>query len=686
MGLITNRKEDKLVEDLLKIENIKTDFRNSDKSEIRVLDGVSIQLKRGEIIGLVGESGSGKSMTMLSALQLLPGNGKVKEGTVVLDDNGKNLLDYKPNSNAMRDVRGGRIGMIFQEPMTSLNPVMPVGEQIRESISEHLNLSKAEGKAKAIEMMEMVKIPDAADRYNEYPMQFSGGMRQRIMIAMVLAAEPDVLIADEATTALDVTTQALLLEMIKDLSVRTGISVVIVTHNLGIVASYAERIYVMYAGNIVELGDAVGIFHKPYHPYTKSLLKAIPRLDDPIDRVLVPIEGMPPSPANRPAYCAFYPRCKYAEPKCRELPKPELFEIFPDHFTACHLTLEDFVAKAKQADVSLSAVRPPKKIEDTVCIEVKNVTKSFTIYKGLMKKKVAEFNAIEDISFFVRRGETLGIVGESGCGKTTLARTIMRMYEPDRGEINIFGTDSSKVKPKELVPYRKNMAMVFQDPSSSLDPRKTAGESVAEPMIIHKIYDDPAEMSDRVDELFTLVGLDPMMRDRFPHNFSGGQRQRIGVARALASNPSILLLDEPISALDVSIQAQVINLLEDLQSKMGLAYLFIAHDLAVVKHISDKILVMYLGRVMEEASSEDLYRDPIHPYTQALLSAVPIADPVIERQRSFIELQGEVPSVINRAKGCPFCNRCRYATEQCFAECPQATDRGGGHMVACFNK
>ena len=688
MGLLSNKKQDELADVLLDIEGIKTDFRNSDKKDIRVLDGVSIQLKRGEIIGLVGESGSGKSITMLSSLQLLPGNGKVKEGTVIIDDNGKNLLENKPDSNAMRQVRGGRIGMIFQEPMTSLNPVMPVGEQIRESISEHLHLSRAEGKARAIEMMEMVKIPDAAERYNEYPMQFSGGMRQRIMIAMVLAAQPDVLIADEATTALDVTTQALLLEMIKDLSVTTGISVVIVTHNLGIVARYAERIYVMYAGNIVEYGDAESIFHRSYHPYTKSLLKAIPRLDDPIDRVLVPIEGLPPSPANRPTYCAFYPRCQFRDEKCKELPKPELSKLpeGEEHYTACHLSMQEFIDKVRKFDVAQSATRPPKNIQDEVCIELNNITKSFTLYKGLMKKKVAEFNAIEDISFSVRKGETLGIVGESGCGKTTLARTIMRMYEPDAGEIKIFGTDIAKMKAKELVPFRKNMAMVFQDPSSSLDPRKTAGDSVAEPMIIHNIYDNPAEMSDRVDELFTLVGLDPLMRDRFPHSFSGGQRQRIGVARALASDPAILLLDEPISALDVSIQAQVINLLEDLQSRMGLAYLFIAHDLAVVKHISDRILVMYLGRVMEVASSEDLYANPIHPYTQALLSAVPIADPVIEKKRTFIELQGEVPSVINRAKGCPFSGRCVYATDQCKVECPSATDRGGGHMVACFNK
>jgi oligopeptide/dipeptide ABC transporter ATP-binding protein len=299
-----------------------------------------------------------------------------------------------------------------------------------------------------------------------------------------------------------------------------------------------------------------------------------------------------------------------------------------------------------------------------------------------MKKKVAEFNAIEDISFFVRKGETLGIVGESGCGKTTLARTIMRMYEPDKGEINIFGTDISKMKPKELVPYRKNMAMVFQDPSSSLDPRKTAGESVAEPMIIHKIYDDPAEMSDRVDELFTLVGLDPMMRDRFPHNFSGGQRQRIGVARALASNPSILLLDEPISALDVSIQAQVINTFEDLQKKLGIAYLFIAHDIGMVKHISNRIGVMYMGHLVELGESGDLFSYPLHPYTRALLSAIPIPDPVAGKSRKRILLRGELPSPVNPPPGCPFRQRCPFAMDICGQVMPEMKQYGS-RQIAC---
>ena len=668
---------------LLDIENIRTCF-TAGKKITTILDGVSLELSRGEIIGLVGESGSGKSITMLSTLRLLPGTGYIDKGSIELDENGVNLAELPAKSPVIREVRGGRIGMIFQEPMTSLNPVMPVGEQIREAIVTHLDMNKEDSKARAIEMMRLVNIPDAEVRYNEYPMQFSGGMRQRIVIAMVLAAKPDIIIADEATTALDVTTQAQLLEMIRDLSAKTGVSVIIVTHNLGIVARYAQRIYVMYAGNVVEEGCADDIFHRPGHPYTRGLLKAIPRLNDPKDRVLIPIDGLPPMPQNRPDWCPFYDRCEYRLDRCKELPRPELTEFEPGHSAACHLSEAEKAARLDELEHTEQRARPEKKLLDEVCLEVSHVSKRFDIRKGLMQRKIATLSAVDDVSFTLHRGETLGIVGESGCGKTTLARTILRMYAPSEGEIRLYGTDIAHLKGRALGPYRKKMAMVFQDPFSSLDPRMTAGDIVAEPLVIHRSCAGRAELSERVDELFEMVGLDPLLRERLPHEFSGGQRQRIGIARALASDPDIILCDEPISALDVSIQAQVINLLEDLQAKMGLAYLFIAHDLAVVKHISDRILVMYLGRVMEIAPSDEIYENPLHPYTKTLLSAVPIADPAVERQRTFSGPRGEVPSVLDRPKGCPFSNRCEFATERCLSEAPELTDCGNGHTVACF--
>ena len=668
---------------LLDIENIQTCF-TAGKTITTILDGVSLELHRGEIIGLVGESGSGKSITMLSTLRLLPGTGYIGDGRIELDENGVNLAALPAKSPVIREVRGGRIGMIFQEPMTSLNPVMPVGEQIREAIITHLNMGREESRARAIEMMKLVNIPDAEVRYNEYPMQFSGGMRQRIVIAMVLAAKPDIIIADEATTALDVTTQAQLLEMIRDLSVKTNVSVIIVTHNLGIVARYAQRIYVMYAGNVVENGSADDIFGCPEHPYTRGLLKAIPRLNDPKDRVLIPIDGLPPMPQNRPVYCPFYDRCEYRCDRCMELPRPELAEVGPAHFAACHLSAEEKAARLSELERIGQKARPEKKVLDQVCLEVRHVSKRFDIRRGMLQKKIATLSAVDDVSFTLYKGETLGIVGESGCGKTTLARTLLRMYTPSEGEILLYGKDISRLKGKALTASRKKMAMVFQDPFSSLDPRMTAGDIVAEPLVIQKACASRAELSDRVDELFEMVGLDPLLRERLPHEFSGGQRQRIGIARALASNPDVILCDEPISALDVSIQAQVINLLEDLQAKMGLSYLFIAHDLAVVKHISDRILVMYLGRIMEIAPSDDIYANPLHPYTKALLSAVPIADPVVERERTFTGPKGEVPSVLDRPKGCPFSNRCKYATERCASEVPELKDCGNGHSVACY--
>lgn len=671
------------MEHLLEIKNIETCFK-TDGQLVKAVDGVSMYLDPGEIIGIVGESGSGKSVTMMSMLQLISSPGKITGGEVYIQGEDKNMLEYGPDSEQMRHMRGGKVSMIFQEPMTSLNPVLTIGYQIQENIMEHLHLSKEEAKKKAIEMLKLVNIPDAEERFNYYPQQFSGGMRQRIMIAMAMSSEPTVLVADEATTALDVTTQAQLLEMLRDIAKKTNTALVIVTHNLGIVARFAERIYVMYSGSVVEMTDTKRLFANPEHPYTRALLRAIPRLDDPKDRVLIPIEGLPPNPASRPSYCPFYDRCEYHMDKCRECSKPQLEELETGHFAACHLTEEEKAAKAREI-ASKETKKAPKIIaKDELCLDVKNVKKYFPIYSGLMRKKTGEVKAIEDICFYARKGETLGIVGESGCGKTTLARCIMRVYQPEDGEIIFNGTDIAKFNDRQMYPFRRKIAMIFQDPFSSLDPRQTAESIVGESLLLHKLVKNKAEYDARVDELFRIVGLDPALKYRVPHEFSGGQRQRIGIARALSSEPDMIICDEPISALDVSIQAQIINLLEELQAKLGLTYLFIAHDLAVVKHISTRILVMYLGRVVEIAECDELYSNTLHPYTRTLLSAVPVADPVVEESRERIPIRGEVPSLTKRPEGCPFHDRCPNATERCRKEVPALKNVGNGHEVACF--
>jgi len=670
------------MEKLVEAKNIVTSFPYNKERRTKAVDGVSLELRRGEIVGLVGESGSGKSVTSMSMMQLILPPGKV-EGEVYVDGIEGNTLQYGMDSAEARQVRGGKIGMIFQEPMTSLNPILTVGYQISENIMTHLHVDKDEAKRQSIEIMKKVGIANPEMRFNQYPTEFSGGMRQRIMIAMTLAAKPEVLIADEATTALDVTTQAQILELIQKLAKEENVSVIIVTHNLGLVARYADRIYVMYGGNIVEQGDKFALFGNPCHPYTRGLLAAVPRLDDRKDRKLVPIEGMPPNPANMPPYCKFYDRCLYHEDRCKEGMCPMHAEKEEGHMVRCILSREELDAKmAAMGDLSGSV--PEKTISDEVCLEVDHLRMSFPIYRGFMKRKVGEVHAVQDVTFKVNVGETLGIVGESGCGKSTLAKCIMRALTPAEGKILYKGTDIAHMKESELKPIHSKITMIFQDPFSSLDPRQTAGDIVGEPLKINKLVKNKEEYDARVDELFRTVGLNPDYRTRVPREFSGGQRQRLGIARALASEPDVIICDEPVSALDVSIQAQVINLLEELQAKLHVTYLFIAHDLSVVKHISDRIVVMYLGRVVESAPAEKLYDNPLHPYTKALLSAVPISDPKVEEGRERIKLIGEVPSVLERPAGCPFCERCQYATDRCRKEAPALKARGDGQEVACF--
>lgn len=670
------------MEKLLEVKNVQTDFITTGKRSQAVVDA-SFTLHRGEIIGVVGESGSGKSVTMLSILKLINPPGKVVGGEAHLTGEEQNLINLPDESSEIRAIRGGRIGMIFQEPMTSLNPVLTIGYQISEAILQHKRCSKEEARVRAIEMLKAVRIPDAEERYHYYPQQFSGGMRQRIMIAMALSAEPEILIADEATTALDVTIQAQLLEMLKEIAVERQVAIIIVTHNMGVVARYADRIYVMYSGSVVECSPTMELFRQPRHPYTRGLLNSIPRLNDPKDRVLEPIDGLLPDPASRERYCAFYERCLYRCDACKEQDRPLLRETAPEHLVACHRSLEEI----EEVQKGLSAHKrtaPEKKIGDEIVLEVQGLTKTFDVRTGLFQRKTGEVHALQNVSFNVRRGETLGIVGESGCGKSTLARCIIRAYRPTAGKIIFEQNEISQAPESALKTLRRKMTMVFQDPFFSLDPRQTAGSIVGEALKIHHLVKAGEEYEQRVDELMRLVELDPKLKRRVPHEFSGGQRQRLGIARALSSSPSLIICDEPISALDVSVQAQIINLLERLQAELGISYLFIAHDLAVVRHISDRVLVMYLGCVMEIADCEELYANPLHPYTQALLASVPTADPEAEQGREHVEMRGEIPSVTERPCGCPFSNRCEHATERCRQECPALRTLPNGHQVACF--
>ncbi len=671
---------------LLEVKNLETQFKQ-EGGILKAVNHVSYHLDEGEVVAFVGESGSGKSVTQYSGLQLIEmPPGKITGGQVLFE--GKDLLKLGPKSSEIQDIRGGKIGVVFQEPMTSLNPVMTVGKQIEESVILHLKVSRKQARSRAIELMKQVGIPDAEQRVDYYPHQFSGGMRQRIMIAMALSCDPKILIADEATTALDVTTQAQVLELLRDLVKQTKTALVMVTHNLSIVARYADRIYVMYAGEILESGTAKDIFANPRHPYTIGLMKAVPSLNDPKDRKLIPIEGLAPDLRNRKDICPFVTRCVYATEACATKTSPKLRKVSgdQDHFTACHYDITKMTTPEKIKNEEIRPVKGQnqKTKDEDIILEVKDLKVSFPIMKGFFHRKVGELSAVDHVSFKIKKGETFGLVGESGCGKSTLARSVLRLNEIAGGSLLFNGTDYGKLPERKLKKFRRDISMIFQDPYGSLDPRQNAGDIVGEPIRNYKLVKNQQEYRERVDELFRLVGLDPALQDRVPHEFSGGQRQRLGIARAIASNPSFIVCDEAISALDVSIQAQIINLLEDLQEKLGLTYLFIAHDLTVVRHISDRIAVMYLGQIVEISDWKSLYENPLHPYTQALLDAVPVPDPVLEAERERQIIKGEVPSLMNKPKGCSFSNRCPLATEECRQEVPQLRYVNDSHGVACF--
>ena len=559
------------IDPVLSVQNLTTSFLVEGKWK-QVVRDISFDVAPGETVAIVGESGSGKSVTSLSIMRLLPQDTSRVEGKVIL--NGRDLIALPEDK--MRQVRGNDVSMIFQEPMTSLNPLFTIGDQISEALLCHNDMSFADARAETIRLLEKVRIPSAASRFDEYPHRFSGGMRQRVMIAMALASRPKLLIADEPTTALDVTIQGQILDLIKMLQEEQGTSVLFITHDMGVVAEIADRTVVMYNGEAVETGKTEDIFARPRHPYTRSLLSAVP--------ILGSMKG------HR---------------------RPLRFPVV-DRATGT----SDVPVEA--ADTVKADVRP--------LLEVKNLTTRFNIHSGMFGQLEGRVHAVENLSFTLQPGETLSLVGESGCGKSTTGRSIMRLVQPLSGEVLLNGEDVLTMEPKRLRDMRRTMQMIFQDPFASLNPRITVGAAIAEPYLEHKLG-TRAQARERVADLLERVGLTADMASRYPHEFSGGQRQRVCIARALALDPKLIVADESVSALDVSIKAQVINLLLDLQASLNLAYLFISHDIAVVERVSHRISVMYLGEIVEIGSRAAIFENPQHPYTRKLISAVPVPDP-----------------------------------------------------------
>ena len=665
----------------------------TDDGDVRAVRGLSFTLGRGETIGVVGESGSGKSTVALAMLGLLPRSARVN-GSVKCQ--GKELIGLPEKDLAK--IRSSTIAYIPQDPLTSLNPAFTVGRQVAETIWTRGHVDKEEAHKKAIELLELVGIPNATRRVDDFPHEFSGGQRQRIVIAIAMANDPDVMIADEPTTALDVTIQAQVLDALRAARDRTGASLMIITHDLGVVAGMADRVMVMYAGKAVEAATADIVFHESKMPYTLGLLGSLPRMDTTAHEPLRPIPGSPPSLINLPDACPFAPRCPAVIPRCLE-EEPALNLVEPGHDAACiratslpnggvDLFLPTWTdtesAGVKQETLSVETMDGEGHAKTgATLVSVQDIVKHFPVRAGtFVRRTVAQAHAVCDVSFDLAERETLGLVGESGSGKSTTARVVLQLLPATSGSVKFEGTELIGKSRKEMRPFRREMQVVFQDPFASLDPRMPVGEIVGEPLKVHGRWDH-TKGPKRVAELFEMVGLNPEHRNRYPHEFSGGQRQRIGVARALALGPKVLILDEPVSALDVSIQAGVVNLLEELQDRLDLAYLFIAHDLSVVRHISDRVAVMYLGRIVEIGTVEQVYDSPSHPYTQALLSAVPVPDPKIERERRRILLTGEVPNAVMPPSGCRFRTRCWKAQDICATENPELTERGQGHPVAC---
>jgi peptide/nickel transport system ATP-binding protein len=665
---------------LLEVQDLNVRFDTADGT-LHAVRGTSFEVRTGETLGIVGESGSGKSVTAQSLLGLVPGADVTGHAWF----EGHDLLAM--NDAQLREIRGQRISMVFQDPLTSLHPLYKLGWQLTEAMRAHGTVSRAAASRRAVELLGMVGIPRPAERLDDYPHQFSGGMRQRVMIAMALALDPALIIADEPTTALDATVQAQVLELLVKLQGELGTSLVLITHDLGVVADLADHVMVMYSGAPVEQADRRAAYYEAHHPYTRGLLESIPVAGD--TGRLRPIPGQPPSMLAEPPGCAFRPRCRFALARCAtEAPPLHPVGASPGHQSACWLpdSAAGAVARRVPVPVEISAA-PPREDTDAgpALLELTGIVKHFPLRSGSLVSREHRFvHAVDGVSLAIRDGETLGLVGETGCGKSTLARCIARLQPVTGGKIVFDGQDITDLDARDLRAVRREVQMVFQDPYGSLNPRRRIGAIVGEPLAVHGL-ERGARRRDRVQELMAMVGLNPEHYNRYPAEFSGGQRQRAGIARALAVSPKLLICDEPVSALDVSVQAQVINLLKDLQAKLDLTCVFISHDLGVVEHVSDRVAVMYLGQIVELASAEALYREPRHPYAAALLSAASVTDPDLARQRQRLTIEGDIPSPVDPPSGCRFHPRCPRAQDLCRVEAPLLVPApaDAGHFTAC---
>ena len=655
---------------LLTVQNLKVQFATR-KTFSTAVDDFSLTINPGESVGLVGESGCGKTTTGLAIMRLLPANGRLAGGSVMMD--GVDLASL--SEKEMEHHRGRSIALIPQDPMSSLNPTMKIGRQIGEGLRIHEGASEEEARKRALEVLEMVEMPSPKERLNQYPFELSGGLRQRVIIAMGLVCRPKLLIADEPTTALDVTIQAQILDIIDNLRKELNMGVLLITHDMGVIAGRTDRVVVMYGGKKAEEADTKTLFRSMRHPYTQALLASMPNLETASKQELTSIAGMPPDLTKEIVGCRFAPRCAFATDQCRQ-EEPALSDENGHRFACFHPT------EGPRTNVVIQEKAEVAKGETKELMRIENLVKEFPVRTGLLRRQTGAVYAVSDVSFTINEGETLGLVGESGCGKTTIGRMLVGLEPLTGGTVSFDGRVVSAKGYKPTKEDRSDRQMMFQDPYSSLNPRMKVGEILREPLAVQG-RGSVDEQRARVAELLTMVGLDPKAADRYPHEFSGGQRQRIGFARALALNPRLIVADEPVSALDVSIQAQILNLMKSLQKEHNLSYVMVSHDLAVVYYMADTIGVMYLGKLVEIGDAESVFRSPAHPYTQGLLDAVPIPDPEQSTIRRGSQVRGELPSPINPPSGCRFRTRCDRAQDICASEEPAFQDFGPTQRAAC---